>query len=145
MLKNKILVLKITILILILICIRLLENQLFYDPFLNYYKLNFQLLTIPKIDELKLFFGLLFRYLLNSIISILIIYLIFKDLESIKFISVLYILFFMILILLFFIILNFSEYPNKMILFYVRRFLIQPIFLLLFIPAFYFQKTIVKN
>jgi exosortase F-associated protein len=27
-------------------------------------------------------------------------------------------------------------------LFYVRRFLIQPIFLLLLIPAFYFQKKI---
>jgi exosortase F-associated protein len=27
-----------------------------------------------------------------------------------------------------------------MILFYIRRFLIQPIFLLLFLPAFYYQK-----
>ncbi|WP_256387090.1 exosortase F system-associated protein [Flavobacterium sp. 140616W15] len=29
---------------------------------------------------------------------------------------------------------------NNLMLFYVRRFLIQPIFILLFIPGFYYQK-----
>ncbi len=145
MLKNKISILIVSFLILLLICVRFFENELFYDPFLNFYRSNYQILLIPKVDGLKLFFSLLFRYSLNSIVSICIIYMIFKNLESIKFISILYLLFFVFLILLFFIILNFIENPNKMILFYVRRFLIQPIFLLLFIPAFYFQEKTSKN
>ncbi|MFY7758816.1 MAG: exosortase F system-associated membrane protein, partial [Flavobacterium stagni] len=31
---------------------------------------------------------------------------------------------------------------HKVELFYLRRFLIQPLFLLLFVPAFYYQKRI---
>ena len=38
-------------------------------------------------------------------------------------------------------IIKFGE-TNKMNLFYIRRFIIQPIFLILFIPAFYYQKKI---
>jgi exosortase F-associated protein len=53
-----------------------------------------------------------------------------------------YLLFFIILISLFFIVLFFFGETNKMTLFYIRRFLIQPIFLLLFLPAFYYQKKI---
>jgi len=60
----------------------------------------------------------------------------------IQFVSVLYVFFFLILIGLFFSMLYFYEEHNNLILFYVRRFLIQPIFVILFIPAFYYQKQI---
>jgi exosortase F-associated protein len=143
--KNNFSIFAISILLLLLIGIRLFENELFYDPFLLYFKTNYQVIQLPKANNYKLFLGLLYRYGLNSILSICMIFIIFKDLEAIKFISILYIIFFIVLIILFFMILNLIETPNKMILFYVRRFLIQPVFLLLFIPAFYFHKMTAKN
>jgi exosortase F-associated protein len=87
-----------------------------------------------------LFFGLVLRYFLNSSLSLAIIYVLFKDIEAVKFASILYLIFFTLLILALFLVLYFFGETNKMTLFYIRRFLIQPIFLLLFLPAFYYQK-----
>lgn len=125
--------------ILLLILIRAYEDLLFYDPFLSYYKTDFYKLPLPEIDAIQLFFGLLFRYFLNSILSLSIIFILFRDLVAIKFSSILYFCFFIFLILLLYFTLYYFEEPNKMTLFYIRRFLIQPLFLLLFLPAFYYQ------
>lgn len=139
--KYKFRILLIIILIIGLAGIRAFENQLFYDPFLEYFKSNYQNSKLPEIDNFKLFMGLFFRYLLNSILSILIIYLVFVDLDMIKFTSIIYFVFFIILIFAFYLALLNNFENNKITLFYIRRFLIQPIFLLLFLPGFYFQKS----
>jgi exosortase F-associated protein len=126
--------------VLLLVLIRAYEDSLFYDPFLNYFKSNYYTLPLPKIENLQLFFGLLFRYFLNTALSLAIIYVLFKDIDAIKFASFFYLLFFITLVIAFFFILFYNGETNKMGLFYVRRFLIQPLFLLLFLPAFYYQK-----
>lgn len=126
--------------VLLLVMLRAYEDLLFYDPFLNFFKSDYHNLSIPEINNFKLFLGLLYRYFLNSSLSLAIIYVLFKDVEALKFASFLYLIFFIILIVAFFIVLSFFDEPNKMSLFYIRRFLIQPIFLLLFLPAFYYQK-----
>lgn len=140
LIKYKFRIVLIASLIFALACIRAFENEIFYDPFLNYFKLNYQNQRLPEIDNFNLFLGLLFRYILNSLTSIFIIFIIFKDFEMIKFVSILYIIFFILLTISFYIILIYFIETNKMTLFYIRRFLIQPIFLLLFLPGFYFQK-----
>ncbi|NDP21728.1 MAG: exosortase F system-associated protein [Paludibacter sp.] len=127
-------------LILGLVLIRAYEDSLFYDPFLDYFKSDYYNLPLPEIDNLQLFFGLFFRYFLNAALSLAIIYVLFKDIDAVKFASVLYLLFFIILIIAFFFVLFYTGETNKMGIFYTRRFLIQPIFLLLFLPAFYYQK-----
>ena len=126
--------------ILLLALVRAYEDNLFYDPFLNYYKSDYYNLPLPEIDTLQLFFGLFFRYFLNTLLSLAIIYALFKDIEAVKFASMLYFIFFVILIIGFFFVFFYIGETNKMALFYVRRFIIQPIFLLLFLPAFYYQK-----
>ena len=123
-----------------LVVIRAYEDVLFYDPFLDYFKSDYYNLPIPKIENIQLFFGLLFRYFLNTAFSLAIMYVLFKDFDAVKFASFLYIVFFVILVAAFFYILFNNGETNKMGIFYVRRFLIQPIFLLLFLPAFYYQK-----
>lgn len=123
-----------------LIFIRAFESQLFYDPFLSFFKLEYQNKSLPVFDSVSLFFGLLIRYALNSLLSLGIIYLLFKQLPLVRFAMLLYCAFFVILIVLFFGLLHFSEQPDYLILFYIRRFLIQPLFLVLFIPAFYYQQ-----
>jgi exosortase F-associated protein len=123
-----------------LVLIRAYEDSLFYDPFLDYFKGDYYNLPIPEIDNLQLFFGFFFRYFLNTALSLAIIYVLFKDIDAVKFASFLYFIFFIILLVAFFYILLNNGETNKMGLFYIRRFLIQPIFLLLFLPAFYYQK-----
>ena len=73
------------------------------------------------------------------------IYVVFKDFELVKFSGFLYTLFFIILMVAFFLIIYVSGNENNLVLFYVRRFLIQPLFVILFIPAFYYQNRISKK
>jgi exosortase F-associated protein len=140
LLNHKVRILLATLLVLLLVLIRAYEDVLFYDPFLNYFKTDYYNLPLPEIDNFQLLFGLFFRYFLNTVVSLGIIYVLFKDIEAVKFASILYFAFFIILVVTFFFVFSFFGEANKMALFYIRRFLIQPIFLLLFLPAFYYQK-----
>lgn len=131
-------------LVLLLVLIRAFEDTLFYDPFLNYYKDEYAHLPFPQINIFKLFFSLGMRFYLNSVISLILLYIIFKDKQIVKFTAFLYMILGSVLMISFIFMLNFFGEENKMTLFYIRRFLIQPIFILLFIPAFYYQKKINK-
>ena len=126
--------------IILLALVRAYEDSLFYDPLLNYFRSDYYNLPLPEINGLQLLIGLFFRYFLNTLFSLAIIYALFKDVQAVKFASIMYLIFFVILVIVFFFALSFFGEENKMVLFYIRRFLIQPIFLLLFIPAFYYQK-----
>lgn len=139
-LQNKSRIFLLIVFVFLLAGVRAYENQLFYDPFLVYFERDYKELPLPEFNSIQLFLGLLFRYFLNTIISLGIIYVIFRETELVKFASVLYVLFFLILIIAFYCIIYFYGNHNNLILFYVRRFLIQPILILLFIPGFYYQK-----
>ena len=130
------------VLILALILVRAFESKLFYDPFLKFFHGENQNKPLPDYEGFKLFLGLFFRYLINSLITISIIYLLFKETSIVKLTAVLLVVFFVILITAFFLILNFSSKPDYLVVFYIRRFLIQPLFLILFVPAFFYQRKI---
>lgn len=130
----------VVILIGFLVAIRAFEGALFYDPFIAYFKSEFHNQLYPEYDALKLFLNVGTRYLINSMGSLGIIFLIFRDFSKVKLSIILLSLFFIILIGLMVVLLCFFTEKQAMALFYVRRFLIQPIFLLLFIPAFYYQQ-----
>ena len=138
---------KILVTVIIILCfgaIRAFENQLFYDPFLKYFAVNFKNSQFPQVEALRLFEGLFFRYFLNTILSLILLYALFQDKEILKFTAFLYLFFLILLLGMFFIILNYFPEANWL-LFYVRRFIIQPIFVLLFIPAFYYQQQNFKK
>lgn len=140
LLQNKITIFKVSLCVLALALIRGFEAQWFYDPFLAYFKSDYLNLQFPEFESLKLLFSMAFRFMLNTFFSLLIIYFLFKDFALTKFASILYLMLFFGLICCFFIIINYFNESNNFLLFYVRRFIIQPIFLILLIPAFYFQK-----
>ncbi|WP_395061226.1 exosortase F system-associated protein [Flavobacterium sp.] len=142
LLKNKTNLVFIFVILLSLVAIRMYEDVIFYDPFLDYFKTNFTSLPLPNYDAVKLFFSLGFRFYLNSMLSLGLLYLLFRDSKIIKFSTFLYVFFGSILMVAFFFMLKVSGTENKMALFYIRRFIIQPIFVILFIPAFYYQKKI---
>ena len=139
LLEHKWRVLGVLAMVALLVMVRALEETLFYDPLLDYYKADFTALPWPEMDLAKLGLGLTFRYTINALLSVGIIFLIFKNQSLVRFTALLYVLFFVILLTAFFVSIAFFP-DDKMQLFYIRRFLIQPIFLLLFVPAFYFQQ-----
>ncbi|QYJ67178.1 exosortase F system-associated membrane protein [Flavobacterium litorale] len=133
-------IMAIVLLLILIVLVRVFQNQLFYDPLLAFFKAEGKE-ELPSYDTTKLLGGLAFRYLLNSILSLGIIYLVFRDKAILKLCSILYIAFFMVLLTVFYIVIT-ANNVDLLLLFYVRRFLIQPLFLILFLPAFYYQKKV---
>jgi exosortase F-associated protein len=144
LLKNRSTVLWSLFLIGLLVGIRLFEDQLFYDPFLAYFKSEYTHAKLPQFNLFKLFFSLGMRFYLNTVVSLFLLYVIFKDTKIVKFSILLYMILGSVLLISFLFVLTFFGEDHKMTLFYLRRFLIQPIFILLFIPAFYYQKQVKK-
>lgn len=142
LLQNKSRFFFLMVLVVLLILVRAFENQMFYDPFLDFFKNDFEDSKLPILDEGKLFTGLFFRYFLNTVFSLAIIFILYRDKALIKFASLLYLFFFVVLIVAFYIVLL-NDLPNQnWFLFYIRRFIIQPLFLLLFLAGLYYQKQV---
>ncbi|MCK5824076.1 MAG: exosortase F system-associated protein [Ichthyobacteriaceae bacterium] len=133
-------VLLISVLFFALILVRVLQNQIFYDPFILYFKGGYlRNSTLPEFSMFKMIINLILRYTINATISISIIYVWFKDVSFVKFSAIFYlvILFILLLLYVYYISINFSS--GYLSAFYVRRFLIQPLFLFLLVPAFIYQ------
>ena len=129
-----------TCLVVSLFLIRALENYLFYDPFILYFKNDYLYARMPNVNILKLVVSLSIRYALNAIITIAVVYLLFEQKQFAKFASIFLMIAFLVLLTLFvfFIRNEFSE--GYLLPFYIRRFLIHPVFLLVLVPTFYYQK-----
>lgn len=118
--------------------IRIYEKSLFYDPFISFYKGNFKEKSLPEVNIVLLFFNFLIRYSINTILSILILKTIFDDNRFNQFSIILFGWSFVLLIIVFWI--NYTFFGHQMVLFYTRRFIIQPLLLLIFIAGYYYQK-----
>ncbi len=120
-----------------LVLVRYFEH-LFYDPFRTYFASDFFAAPLPEFESFRLFANFFLRYWINSAVSLAIIYALFRSTSQITFAGFVYLGFFILLITAFFVVAEFAP-QSKMALFYIRRFIIQPILLLLFIPAFIYQ------
>ena len=123
-----------------LVSIRYFENVLFYDPLINFYNSNFQNSSFPDLNVWIYSLNLGFRFMLNSVLSLVLIWVTFKNKSFIKFSTLLYCILFIGGLVLFWGFTIDIQPKNYMILFYIRRFLIHPILVIILIPAFYFQK-----
>ena len=131
---------QIGLLVLLLAAIRFFEQQLFYDPLIIFFKSDYLLGIIPPMDMAKLMLNLTLRYCLNSAISLAIIYYSFKDFNILKFSALMYAVLYILATAIFiFLVLN-IEREHYLALFYVRRFLIHPLFLLILLPAFHYYR-----
>lgn len=131
----------ISFLVLALASVRFFEKNWFYDPFILFFKGEYHHKDLPDFDFVKLGLHYLLRYSINSILSLAILYLWFKEIKLIKDFLIIYAIAFAVLFLGFSLLVFMNE-PNLSILFYVRRFLIQPLFLVLFVPALLYKKTL---
>ena len=122
-----------------LVMVRVFEQKLFYDPLLDYFK-NSNRSHLPAIDEIKLYSYVFFRFMINLLLTALIVKVLFWKQMYVKFTIILGILGFIILLPLYAYMLNHNLNFGEMIFFYIRRFLIQPMFLILLVPCFYYQE-----
>ncbi|MGB6084488.1 exosortase F system-associated membrane protein [Moheibacter sp.] len=127
-----------------LILVRKYEDNLFYDPFLAFFKGDFLNKEFPEYDLVRISIHIIFRYVLNSILSLGIIGLLFWSWKYVKFTALVLLGFLLILLPLYLFMIESEFSIGENLGFYIRRFLIQPMVLLILIPAFYYQKFL-KN
>ncbi len=132
--------LSVIVLVIILVLIRLFENTLFYDPYLTFFQNDYLYLDSPRRELLKLVGYTTLRYVLNTLVSLTLIQVVFKDLSILKFSTILYAIAFLILLPLYLYFVINPRQEDYYLFFNVRRFLIQPLVLILLLPAFYYQK-----
>lgn len=128
-----------------LILVRRFENDLFYDPFLAYFKGDFLHAQFPDVDFSLISIHIVFRYLINSILTLAIIGLLFMDKQKVKFTALILFGFLVLLLPLYLYMIKTEFSIGVNIGFYIRRFLIQPMLLLILIPAFYYQKFLTEQ
>ncbi len=127
----------------ILVLVRAFEEALFYDPLTLFFKSIQGQSSLPEFEMLKLLLNVVLRFLLNTLVSLGVLWVIFQNKDIIKLSGLMYGVLFVTFFASFCYLLvskSASNTDNFLSLFYVRRFLIHPILLLVLIPAFYFQK-----
>lgn len=128
-----------------LIMVRKFEGTLFYDPFLAYFKGDFIKGPFPEYDSIKVSLHIIFRYILNSLLTLGIIGLTFWSRGKVKFTAYVLLAFLIILLPLYLYMIKTEFTIGSNIGFYIRRFLIQPMILLILIPAFLYQDYLQKR
>ena len=131
------------ILVILLMFVRAYGVKLFYDPFISYFQHDYLTDTIPGFNSIKLFFNLFLRYSINALISLAIIYVAFQKRELVIFSIKFYVIAFVVLSIVYYFLLRAGMANGYLFTFYVRRFLTHPIFILILLPAFYYQQRIV--
>ncbi len=127
-----------------LLGVRAFESSLFYDPLLTYYKGAFQDSPLPELAVVRLTLSYLFRYTLNTVCGLLLIHTIFQRNSYVKFSAIILAITFILTACAFWGLV--ARYPDgKMEIFYVRRFLIQPLLILILIPGLFYQQASAKR
>jgi exosortase F-associated protein len=129
-----------------LVGVRMIESGIFYDPFLNYFHEANKNIPFPEFEWGKLIVSHLFRFLLNLFFSCVIIHFLFKNKDWTIQGAVLITIIFAITFPIYLYCIYDRFEIGYLFSFYMRRFVIQPLILLLIVPLFYYRKQILlKN
>lgn len=124
-----------------LIAVRFVESHLFYDPFLAFFKIADRNALFPDFEWLPLILNYLFRFALNLIFSLIIIQALFQNKKWTIQALVLIIIVFGITFPVYLFCIYTKFEIGYLFSFYMRRFVIQPLILLLIVPLFYYRKA----
>ena len=122
-----------------LILVRKYEDLLFYDPFINYFH-EVGEKYFPEVNLGKLAASVMLRYLINTLLTVFIVWFIFWKKTYVKFSIIILILGLIILLPIYIYMIKTEFSSGELVFFYIRRFLIQPMFLLILVPCFYYQE-----
>jgi exosortase F-associated protein len=128
-----------------LISVRFLEDKIFYDPFLEFFKADYKVAQVHDYICGKLMLSHFFRFALNLIFSAIVVHFMFLNkkwtIQAVFLMAVAFLFFFPIYLWC----LYSKMEIGYLFTFSVRRFVIQPIILLLIIPIFYYRKKLGKS
>lgn len=127
-----------------LVGVRALQNHLFYDPLIPFFKGDFKTQILPGIHVWLYCLSMTFRYLINAAIGLSIIYVAFKSINHIQFAALVFALALIILLPLLIYAIHWPQEGHTLLI-YVRRILMHPILLFVLLPALYFQDQIQKK
>ncbi len=130
----------IALLVVLLVLVRAFEDVLFYDPYLAFFENDYLYIDSPRREVAKLVFFTSLRYAINTLISLGILLVFFRDKSIIKFSIILYALAYVLLLIPFLYFVINPKQEDYYLFFNIRRFLIQPLLLILLLPAFYYYK-----
>ncbi len=126
-----------------LVSVRIFEDTLFYDPFLNYFHEANQNIDFPSFEWGKLIGGYLFRFALNLLFSCLIIYGLFRSRSWTIQGLIMMVIVFAIAFPIYLYCIHDKFETGYLFSFYMRRFVIQPLIILLIVPMFYYRKKVI--
>ena len=128
-----------------LVSVRFLEDKIFFDPFLEFFKADYKVAQVPDFIWGKLMLSHFFRFALNLIFSAIVVHFMFLNkkwtIQAVVLMAVAFLFFFPIYLWC----LYSKMEIGYLFTFSVRRFVIQPIILLLIIPIFYYRKKLGKS
>jgi len=130
----------ILVLVFLLALIRFFEDYLFYDPYLLFFENDYLYIDSPRRETFKLVLFTTLRYALNSVISITILFVFFKSKSIVKFTTIIYSIAYVFLLAAFLYFVINPKQEEYYLFFNIRRFLIQPLILVVLLPAFYYNK-----
>lgn len=133
------------LLVIALALVRFFEHELFSDPLLEFYSSAYRYFEAPEFNTFQVIGTTSWRFLINTILSLAIIWVVFPSKKTFFFSLAFYGFAYVVLIAAFWFFIADMKSENYLIIFYIRRFLIQPVFVLILLPAFYYQKTNVKE
>lgn len=123
----------------VLALVRLYEYRFFYDPFMYFFEKAFQ--SGETINySFEMFFNVFLRFIVNTLVSLLILWVAFRSYGIIKFSALVYAAFFIVLFPLFVYLMHHVQPDDYIAAFYVRRFLAHPLLILILLPAFYYYR-----
>lgn len=124
----------------LLVLVRVFEHELFYDPYLLFFQNDYLYMDFPRRETFKLVVYTTLRYVINSGLSMGIIYLFFKDRGILHFSFLMYVMAYALLLIPFLYFVINPRQEDYYLFFNIRRYLIQPILLLIFLPAFSYYR-----
>ncbi len=131
----------IVLLIILLVGVRFFETTLFAEPLYDYFHTDYQILAIPSGKAGVILAVTALRYFVNTVLSLGILWFIYKKRTFIIASLWVYLFAFVILLITMAVCLFIEGDSAKMILFYARRFLIHPILLFILVAGFYYLRN----
>lgn len=136
----------IAILIIGFVAVRIIGKGVFYDPLNAFFHIpDYQNHPMPDVEIWKYGMSLLFRYSINTVLTLALVKVIFDNRDLLKLTLVLYFGLFLLLIPVLLWLISNGEVDQYRYLFYIRRVLMHPILTLILIPAFLFNERSTRN
>lgn len=126
--------------VLLLIVVRLFEKQFFDDGLIVFFQHDYLTQNLPALSIGRTLLTDSIRFWLNALLSIVILYVYFKQQGLLKFLIIFYATGFAVSIILMYFALQNYHAGHYVFLFYTRRFLIQPLLLFILLPALLYQQ-----